>query len=441
MATYYWFGTGTWDNSNTANWWTGTGGTGSNPGAAPTSADDLILNAASGTGTITIGTGAAGLTLNMSGFTGTIAWGSNAVGIAGNGATVFTATTSAYTFTGTPRIDLTYSGSTGQRTIVCGNVTEARSISFYVTAGSDTFALTGSFYTIDFTGFSGAWTLGSTASTSVRGSIILSSGMTVTSGTRPYTFNGSAGQTQQITPNGVTCGMNITVSVTGGGTVELLGALSITTSRPLVVTSGIFKTNGYALTCLSFSGSGSTARDIRLGASTITVAEASATAWNMGTTTNLTWDAGTSTILMTAATAKTFVGGGLTYNIVSQGGAGALTISGANTFADIQNPYKTTGATALRFTAGTTTTVTNFTAAGEAGRVLTIDTTSAGSAATLSKASGTVSVDYLSLKDSTATGSAVWYAGANSTDVSGNTGWTFTAPPSGATGNFFMFFG
>jgi hypothetical protein len=32
------------------------------------------------------------------------------------------------------------------------------------------------------------------------------------------------------------------------------------------------------------------------------------------------------------------------------------------------------------------------------------------------------------LKDNTATGGATFYAGANSTNVSGNTGWTFTAP-------------
>jgi hypothetical protein len=43
-------------------------------------------------------------------------------------------------------------------------------------------------------------------------------------------------------------------------------------------------------------------------------------------------------------------------------------------------------------------------------------------------------LDYVSLKDSTATGGASFYAGANSTDVSGNTGWTFTAPPGGSAG-------
>jgi len=63
---------------------------------------------------------------------------------------------------------------------------------------------------------------------------------------------------------------------------------------------------------------------------------------------------------------------------------------------------------------------------------------------TLSKSSGIVSVDYLSIQDSNATGGATWYAGANSVDAGNNTGWIFTAPPgpapSAATGNFFLFF-
>jgi hypothetical protein len=82
-------------------------------------------------------------------------------------------------------------------------------------------------------------------------------------------------------------------------------------------------------------------------------------------------------------------------------------------------------------------TVTEFTASGEAGRVLTLQSSSNGTARTLKKTSGTVSVDYMSIRDSTATGGAGWYAGANSTSVSNNTGWVFTAPP---VGNFFLMF-
>jgi hypothetical protein len=52
-----------------------------------------------------------------------------------------------------------------------------------------------------------------------------------------------------------------------------------------------------------------------------------------------------------------------------------------------------------------------------------------------------VSVGFLSIRDSNATGGAGWYAGTTSTNVSNNLGWIFTAPPVGANaGNFFAFF-
>lgn len=51
----------------------------------------------------------------------------------------------------------------------------------------------------------------------------------------------------------------------------------------------------------------------------------------------------------------------------------------------------------------------------------------------------TLSYNYLSIKDSTASGRANWYAGTNSIDVSGNTAWTFTNPPTYLNGFFSMF--
>jgi hypothetical protein len=93
------------------------------------------------------------------------------------------------------------------------------------------------------------------------------------------------------------------------------------------------------------------------------------------------------------------------------------------------------------FPISVTQTVTNWNVSGTAGNLVTITSGTAGTAATLSKASGTVSSNYLSLKDSTATGGATWYAGANSTNVSGNSGWIFSAPPVvTAGGNFFFMF-
>jgi hypothetical protein len=65
----------------------------------------------------------------------------------------------------------------------------------------------------------------------------------------------------------------------------------------------------------------------------------------------------------------------------------------------------------------------SFTAVGSVGNIITINSDLSGSPATLSKASGIVSCDYISLKDNTATGGAAWHAGAHSTQVSDVTGW------------------
>jgi hypothetical protein len=159
--------------------------------------------------------------------------------------------------------------------------------------------------------------------------------------------------------------------------------------------------------------------------------------WTCTTATGLTVSGLGATLTMTNASAKTFAGGSANWGAITldQGDAGQLTISGSNTFANISNSYNATAATSIRFTSGTTQTVLDFTAAGTSGKVLTIDSTTPGTAATLSKATGTVSVDYLSIQDSTATGGATWYAGSNSTNVSGNTGWVFDAAP---IPNFFL---
>jgi hypothetical protein len=153
---------------------------------------------------------------------------------------------------------------------------------------------------------------------------------------------------------------------------------------------------------------------------------------------------GTGTISLTSASAKTFAGGGVSYSgiTLNQGGAGTLTITGNNTFANISNTYKATGATNI--TLGTTTqTVGNFTASGEAGRVLTVQGSSASSPATLILTSGTVTTpDYLTVTGVRAYNlTDTWYAGANSTN-NGSLGWIFAAGvvAAGYLGNFFAFF-
>jgi hypothetical protein len=136
------------------------------------------------------------------------------------------------------------------------------------------------------------------------------------------------------------------------------------------------------------------------------------------------------------------LGGGLAYTNITlnQGGAGTLTITGNNTFKTISSTA--TGATNI--TLGTTTQrVSQWTAAGESGRVLTVQGTSASSPATLVLTGATkpdvnhLIVTGIRAYDLTDT----WYAGANSTN-NGSLGWLFQAQPqvSLSTGNFFLMF-
>ena len=78
----------------------------------------------------------------------------------------------------------------------------------------------------------------------------------------------------------------------------------------------------------------------------------------------------------------------------------------------------------ITFTAGSTTTVTNFAVTGTAGNPVTINSSVPGTRFTLSQASGIVIVNYASIQDSNVTGGATWIA-SNSTDLGDNLGWIF----------------
>jgi hypothetical protein len=275
---------------------------------------------------------------------------------------------------------------------------------------------------LTISGLDQAMILAGSTSLTIQGNISLPASNFTWSHTGAITLSGSS-SSRTILTNGVTIGGNTTFN-SSGSDWTLQSALTLGSSRNLTLTAGTLDTAGYAVSCQLFVISGTTTRTLTLGASTVTCT-GSGNAWNATTTTNLTLSCASSTIILTSAATKNFIGGtGFTYGILSQGGAGTLVVSGANTFADIQNAYKTTGATTIDFTSGVTQTVSAFTASGESGRVLTIESTVAASAATLSKASGTVTVAHCTIKDLTATGGATWVA-TNSTDAGGNTGWTF----------------
>jgi hypothetical protein len=465
MANRYWVGgNGTWDGTATTNWSATSGGAAG--ASAPVAADVAIFDTNSGTGTVTttatatasaITHTAANITLQLGAnltLTGAVTFSNGVIGlvsytltaatfassyttartldfgtgkiiITGNGATVWNVGNhTLFTVSGTSSVELNYSGSTGTRTIGNGSTggTESTAISFAVTAGTDTVAFVNSSRVSDltFTGFSG--TLGNNV-LNVFGSVTLSTGMTLTAGTNGCTFASTS-----VTPRTITCAgktLDFPMAFSGvGGTWQFQDAFSLATTRTLTLTNGTLDGNNQSASIGAFAlGAGT--KTLTLGSNTWTI---TGTSWNANTNVaNFTVSASTGTISMTSASSKTFAGGGKTWPTLNQGGAGALTVQQSNTFTNISN---TVQPATITLTSGTTQTVSAFTASGTSGNLITLNSSSAGSQATLTDSAGVVSVSYVSIKDIVATGYAEWqaYTSNGNVDSGNNVGWVFTAP-------------
>ena len=233
----------------------------------------------------------------------------------------------------------------------------------------------------------------------VYGNWINGSGVTF-SGTGIITFEGRG--SQSITSAGRTFTQPIGIN-SPSGTVTLVDAFSSSnsTTSALLLTAGTFDANGQNVTlsgaASQFNTNVTSVRTVAVGSGVWTL---SGTApWTVGTTpTNITVT-GTGTIRLNSASTKTFTGGGLSYTNITldQGGAGTLTVAGNNTFGNITSTYTATAATTINFNA-ITTTLSQFTAAGTAAKLLTIQGGNVASPATLIySGAGTVSSSYLAV--------------------------------------------
>ena len=290
--------------------------------------------------------------------------------------------------------------------------------------------------TLDTSTRTNAMTLASsTNNPTFYGNFTYGSGVTPT-GTGTYSFSNRA--TKTLNSGGKTFTQPVTINAPGGGIQLLTNNLTMSSTRTATLTNGTLDLNGQTLTVGTAFTTSTGTKDLTFNGGTLVCPTATSIAFNNAAPTGFTTTAGTGTgtISMTAATAKTFVGGGSTFNCtLNQGGAGTLTVTGSNTFSNITNTYKSTGATSILFTAATTNTFADWTASGEATRLLTIGSVTT-SNHTLVK-TGIVNVDYLSISRSTATGGG-WFAGANSTDGGNNTGWVFSAA-TGVSNGFLLF--
>lgn len=452
--------------------------------SASTGATISLGSAFTTSGTFTLSTSAASLTFNNYNFTcfsfaksspgaSNIAFGTGILTLTGSGI-VFNISAGTATFTGTPTVYITNNTATAT-SITTGNSVR---YNFYLFNGGYTFSFGGAGPTVgslNFSSFTG--TLSSVTTVTIYGSLTMSSGMTYTIPSGAFTFAATT------TGNTITCATktlpNCTFSGAGGGWILqdnfASGALTLSntgtidfnaktvTCTTAAVSGGTFGVNSGSLVCsstLTQTGGTITATTGNVQFTTFT-STTGTRAINMGsgtwTVTGLTWstastsltiDAGTSTIVLSnnTTTAKTFAGGGVTYGTLQIGATGGstaiatYTITGANTFNSITSTKSV--ASTITLPASTTTTVGNWTVAGSSGNLITLNSSTAGTQATLTlTGGGIVSVNYLNIRDSAATPSTLtWYAGANSVNTSNNTGWIFAAPARAANFNFFMFF-
>ena len=467
MATYYWVGgSGTWDNVTTTNWAASSGGAGG--AGVPTNVDTVNFDANSGTAaTVTVTStatcapcvinksdinlnftgsatiGALGNTVTLTAGTITlnsftlscgqfssnnsntraINFGTGAISIANNGTTVYQCSTlTGMTYSGSKTVNFIYSGSAGTRSVANGTTagaSEANAINVNVTAGTDGFACGGgsAINNLNLTGWAGSL---NNQTTIFYGDVTMSTGGSFAAGANTVTFSGTL--LQKITTNGKTWDAPLTFNGVGG-TFRFEDNFTQGSTRLMRLTNGTLNGNDKNISIGTFAlGAGT--KTLTLGSGTWTVAGAS---WNANTNvTGLTVSASTGTISMTSGSAKTFSGGGLTWPTLNQGGVGNLTINQNNTFANITN---TVQPATIRFTAGTTQTVSAFNVSGTSGNLITLDTTVAGTQATLSDLSGVVSVSFCSIKDINATGGAFWQAYTVNGNVDGgnNLGWDFNA--------------
>lgn len=346
-----------------------------------------------------------------------------------------------FTYTGTPTVN-TFISSLTVNAHVTG-ATASNVLNFTINNASAGLTLeTGSVLrSLTFSG-TNVWSPANPSVYTFYGNLTLVSGLTLTlPSSLTFNFIATSG-TQTITSAGKTLA-DITQNG-AGGTVSLADALLIRAASTYTLTNGTLNANNQNFTAGRFSSNNSNVRTLTMGSGTWTLS-GTGTVWDLGTPTNLTFNKDTANIVLsdTSTTARTFQGGGLTYNNLTIGGAtgiSTLNLSQTNTFA-------TLGSTkTVEYTINllNNTTVNTWAASGSANNFLNI-TGSSGTRTltvtnpfsvnyanisnnTLSSANGTATNSLLA---STATG---WTVGAGSTyySVLSSTtpGASFTVPSS-----------
>jgi hypothetical protein len=208
----------------------------------------------------------------------------------------------------------------------------------------------------------------------------------------------------------------------GAGAWKLLNPLNV--SNNLNFDNGTLISNNKDINTKNFNSTTSNTRSLQLGSSTVTVLNGS---WNPATLTNAQLVEGTSTIVMTGTgSSSAFYGNNLTYNNVTFTTTGTLaaSLAGSNTF----NTLKVEKGLTLSVESANQN-MNQLVANGTCANLINIKSSTPGTQATFTKTSGVVNATFLNLTDIKAQGGATFNANY-SNNISNNTGWNFTTPPS-----------
>ena len=214
-----------------------------------------------------------------------------------------------------------------------------------------------------------------------------------------------------------TAGNLLSNTITFDGTGEWTFLDELKGNSYIYFQKGSIITNNNNLSISSLFSYSEFPRHINLGSSIVTCSSS----WSIQLNSNYSVDAGTSLIHFSG----TFGGGSRIYNDIQLNSTTTSYIYGSNTFNMINN----FGKSDIYLEAGSTQTINGLIADGFCSDLIQITSTSDGVAASLSKASGSVTVSYAIINDVHAGGGALFDA-SNSVDNGNSSGWNFTSLPS-----------
>jgi len=293
---------------------------------------------------------------------------------------------------------------------------------------------------VDLSAYTGTLTLTSSSfEYELFGNITL--GASMSWGANPNTFNiGLSGRgSHTITSNSKAffpAGSNATLTIKGfGGTYTLADAFSYKTpvSAGFTHLAGGFDSAGYLMEVGRVVSNGTITRSANFRTSTVNLYITTGSTFITAAATGNTFSALSATFNVSVASSNTrsMDLGGVsigTFNYTNAGSAGQMSFTTSG-YIDTLNFSDVTNARSLVITSGQTLTIgTAFNVFGTSGKLMTVKSITGGTPAYIRKISGgPIVTDYLSVQDIRAKSPFSFWAGANSTNVSGNGNITFAA--------------